>query len=111
MIVDQPVPGFYRMRRSARHPWAAVSIFYYLSVDPLTGEELLERPRPLTALLNDRPVSPAWAWTWCAEHPITADEYHYLLTLSRMPGLPEASPDKPIDLNRLPPVYQRRIAK
>ncbi len=110
MIVDAPVPGLYRARRSARHPWRPVAIFTPCPMDPHTGEPL-DRPRILSALIGGKVVDPWRIWTYAAGKPITAEEYSYLMTLSQMPGQPEATPEQRIDLNQLPPVYTRRTPR
>jgi hypothetical protein len=105
--VGDPVPGLYRARRSARHPWRPVRIFYHEPVDPETGEPL-DRPRPLTATIGGKYVNPFVIWSWCADKPIDQAEYDYLMTLAAMPGQPEATPEKPVNLQEMPPVYSRR---
>ena len=107
MIVDKPVQGFYRARRSAKHPWSPVLIFTPCPIDPDHGYPL-DRPRLLSAIINGKPVSPLYIWSWCAGNPISAAEFRYLTHVAAMPGQPEATPHKPIDLNSLPPLYQRR---
>lgn len=102
-----PRPGFYRARRSAKHPYSAVRIFVPCPMDPHYGEPL-DRPRLLSATVNGRPISPHYVWSWCADKPISVEEFDYLTHLGTLPGQPEATPERRIDLGSMAPVYQRR---
>ena len=103
--VDDPRPGFYKMRLVRGGPWVAVMIWVDDPTDELTGEPL-DRPPMLRALVDEVERDPYEVWTSCAGRPIPHEEYVYLLEMrhyatEHRPDLPDAAPRDPVDWQRV----------
>jgi len=108
--IDQPVVGFYRMKLGRRCPWVPVRFQFGPPPDPETGEPLDRSWRWQAFVCGNLADDPFDIWTRCCGQPITRAEYRYMIDLGRYavkydPGLPQAAPDKPIDLHAMRPLY------
>jgi len=106
---DQPVAGFYKMRLVRGGPFVAVRVFFEASRDPATGDVCDRSPR-WQASIDGREADIWRAWPYCSGRPIDQAEYDYLLAVSAHarkhdPSMPEAVPGKPIDMNKLKPIF------
>lgn len=109
-VLDDPVPGFYRVRRGRRLPWQPALIWYPCpfivpwqdSEDPEDWCRPAERRpgRVLRAIVAGRESDPLYVWEW--GHTVTAREYHYLVACASTPGQPEARPKDTVDLTQRP---------
>lgn len=111
--VDTPQAGFYWRRFVKGGPKIPVRLWHGAPIDPETGEEL-ERSHRWQAMVNGDLVTGDTAvievWISCAGNPIDEAEYDYLLALKNHavrhePDLPEAAPNSPIDLHRMPTLF------
>lgn len=110
-----PQPGFYKIRLNGKGPWCAAAVFLPCpmvlpepGIDPSEWCLPLDRSRRWQALVDGRPWHPAKVHAYGRR--ITAQEHAYLSALSsfarwQSPLLPQADPEKPIDLNSLPPLF------
>jgi len=116
--VDQPEPGFFKIREVRGGPYVAARIYHEPARDPQTGE-WLDRSPWWRAEINGRPCGNA------SPDPIKADgvmriwtfgvrinkrEYEHLLNVKNWakrhrPDLPEANPRAQIDLNKMKPIF------
>lgn len=104
--IDRPEPALFRMRLVRGGPWVAAEI----RVDD-AGE--------FSAVIDGEPAGPAHRDpamaarvmdVWISGVRIDAGEHAYLLAMSRWarqsaPDRPEANPDQPINLMRMPPLW------
>jgi hypothetical protein len=108
LLIGEPSPGFYRMKRVKGGVWVPVLIYRPCPLDPYTGEPL-QRWYHLRALVDGQEeVRPLTVWTRL--HPISCAEYLFLVGLHAWardyaPGLPEARTKEPIDLGSMPPLF------
>lgn len=111
--VDEPRPGFFRIRLVKGGPWVAARIEHRPSRDPLTGELLDRSPLwRVTIAGEELPASPdplrAGVFrVWHSGQPISESEYRYLTArrehaIRYEPDLPEAAPRERIDLLSMP---------
>lgn len=109
--IDQPVPGFYQTRLVRKGVWVPVRIWFDYPPDPDNPGQLLDRSPRWQALLCGSPVDDILdLWTHCCGQPIEESEYRYLMdrgkwTTRYVPGHPAANPERPIDLNAIPPLF------
>lgn len=102
----QPIAGFYKSKLVRGGPWVAVRIWFGPPADPITGEEL-DRSHRWQAEIDGKLARQVWdAWPYCAGQPIDEAEYRYLTAMKRHavtyePEMPEASPRRPVDFNKL----------
>jgi hypothetical protein len=106
-IVDQPQPGFFRLRLVRGGPWVCARIYIPCPMDPFTGEPT-ERPRLICAEINGEDVEAHRVWHF--GEPITASEFEFLLAESRWahrysPADPKANPRKKIDPLNIPRLF------
>lgn len=102
---DKPVAGFYQTRLVRGGPFVAVRVWFGQPYDPATGE-YCDRSYRWRAAIDGEQVDVWRVWPACSGRPISEGEYRYLRTMSAHaktyePMMPEASPRKPIDWNRL----------
>lgn len=102
--IDQPEPGFFKLRLVRRGPWVAAKIVFD---GKLWGAEIGGRPAgPPHA---DHDVAGNVMRIWTAGTRITADEYVYLIDVARHaaanPEHPSADPRRPIDINAVAPLF------
>lgn len=115
-IVDQPEPGFFRLRLVRGGPWVCARIFLPCPFDIWSGEPT-ERPRQLLAEIDEEgDLDPAIGMRLVAPHRvwhygevITAREFAFLRADAKWarhnsPTDPKAQPRKkvdPLDIPRL----------
>ena len=75
---DVPVEGFYRMKLVAGAVVSAIRIWFGPPLDPIVRTELDRSPR-WNATANGKPIALDRVWPKCADAPIDAQEYAYLL--------------------------------
>ena len=104
---EAPEPGCYRVRLRRDAPDSALRIWLGPSLDPLTGEEMLERPLHWQCALNGQRVPVEDYWPGCARDRISREEHDRIV--SRNATLDEASPfydpKRSIDLWTAPPPW------
>jgi hypothetical protein len=98
---DQPVAGFYRTRLKSGGVHVAVRVWFGPPKDPVTGEEL-DRSHRWQAEANGSYIDLDRVWPKCADEPIGAQEYAYLLARSEWasehaPESPQANPHLPVN--------------
>ncbi len=106
---DRPVAGFYQMRLVRGGPLVPVRIWFGEPFDPCTGE-WCERSHRWRAAIDGEQVSIWRAWPSCSGRPISEGDYRFMRAMSAHartyePGLPQANPLKPIDLNAMAPIF------
>lgn len=102
LLVDTPVPGWYRRRLIKGGPWVGCVIFYACPMDPESGEPM-DRSRYLLCQVNGEWRDPLETWTWCAGSPISEAEYRFLMAdaahaMEFRPTAPRANPRAKIAL-------------
>lgn len=114
LSISTPVPGFYRRRLVKDGPWVPVRIKPWPLVnddgEPIDREDarcFVSWP-PLRCFVDgqERDVWDQWPFL----HPITEAEFRYMTDTAAWarqyaPHDPTANPKRPIDINRLPPVF------
>jgi hypothetical protein len=127
IILNEPQPGFYRTKDVRGGVWIAVKIedhspredcpvcgaagFEYTPGDPCgecngTGS-ILVGDEEFKAWKGGREVNIDSVWPYAAAHPITEQEYDYLLGRQtyaevRDPEAPEANPKEVVDILKAP---------
>lgn len=106
---DKPVAGFYQMRLVKGGPFVPVRIWFGTSFDPATGE-WNDRSHHWRACIDGQQVDIWRAWPGCSGRAISEGEYRYMRATTAHakayePGLPQANPKAPIDLNRMAPLF------
>jgi hypothetical protein len=116
--VGEPREGFYRARLINNGLWVAVRFWFG---QPVIDGEVQDRSPRWCVEVNGRtdyfdkeaghrvPLDAIERWPWCAGHPITEREYHFLLRRKgwaedHAPEHPAAKPHEPINLRKLPPL-------
>lgn len=79
---DTPIAGFYRARLRSGAVYVGVRIWFGPPKDPVTGEEL-DRSHRWQAEANGQYIDLERVWPRCADEPINASEYAYLMTRQR----------------------------
>ena len=104
---EQPTPGCYRVRLRRGAPDSAVRIWLGNSIDPVTGEEMSERPLLWQAELNGQRVPLEQVWPGCAKAPIDRAEHDRIVERNRTldDTSPFYDPTRPIDIGRSAPVF------
>jgi hypothetical protein len=107
---DQPVAGYYKRRLVKNGPWIPVRIWFSAPTDPHQPGETLDRSPRWQAELDGREIGIWDVWPACSGHPIDEAEFRYMIATAaharkHEPHMPEADPDRSIDLNRLPPLF------
>lgn len=100
--VEDPAPGFYRMRLRRGAHWVGVRIWHGPPHDPDTGEVMDRSPR-WQAEINGEYVELERVWPRCGRDPVDEAEYHHLIALrdwgrEHDPDGPQANPHRPVDL-------------
>jgi hypothetical protein len=81
---ETPTAGCYRIRLTKGGPFVALRIWHGQSLDPVTGEEMIERPLFWQCRLNGTQFVPVEDfWPFCAQHKISRAEYARICRLSR----------------------------
>jgi hypothetical protein len=104
LLVDRPVPGFYKLRFVRGGPWVPVRIYMGQAPDPDDGE--LRGMHTMRAMVDGKDMDPLWAWTACAGHPIAEHDYRYMRAMTTHaktfePDMPEANPRQAVDWKNL----------
>ena len=116
MRVDIPEAGYYKRRFVRGGPWVPVRLWFGAPRDPITGDELERSHRwqaEVRGLAVTDEIEVLDTWIGCAGNPITETEYADMLSKiehaeTRDQRLPEFKPDQKIDLNKMPPLFQRK---
>jgi hypothetical protein len=120
-ILLRPLPGFYvlRLRRGAPCVPALIHQLCPMVVPQPTvirGPDPNDWCRPVVcsprfgALVDGKPSPIERVWMACSLRPISPEEYAFRIGPLRRwarvhPGMPEASPDKPVDLDALASLF------
>ena len=120
-VLLRPRPGFYVMRLRRTAPLVPALIYQLCPMvmpqpTALGGPDPEEWCRPLDrsprcgALIDGKGVPIDAVWTARSLRPVTPEEYAFRIGPLRRwaranPAMPEARPDKPIDLAALPPLF------
>lgn len=104
-VVDEPQPGFFRMRLVKRGPYVPAKIE---NVDGKWSATINGKPQLPTH--EDPMLASGVLDIWHSAKIIDEAEYKYLIGLKEWaervkPDHPAANPYKPIDLKTLPPVF------
>lgn len=110
---DKPAAGFFKRRLVRGGPWVPVRIWFSAPSDPHQPGQLLDRSPRWQAELDGREIDIWSVWPGCSGHPIDKQEYDFLRATNahartHEPAMPEANPERRIDLNKMPPVYKRK---
>jgi hypothetical protein len=98
--IETPTAGCYRIRLAKGGPFVGLRIWLGHALDPVTGEEMSERPMLWQCRLNGTQLVPvADYWPGCAKHRISEAEYARICRLSRTmnPKHPFYDPRRPIN--------------
>lgn len=109
--VDQPEPGFFKLRLARGGPWVPARIWYGPPIDPITGEDLDRSPRLQAQTFDFEPTADfvriCKVWT----HGVRIDEAEYdfmrasiAYAKAHRPSDPIANPFRTVDVASLPPV-------
>ncbi len=117
----RPRPGFYVMRLVRGGPLVAALLYQFCPMvmpqptalhgpDPEEWCRLLDRSPRYGALINGKRVSVERVWTARSLRPISVAEYAFRTGPLRHwaranPEMPEARPNEPVDLARLPSLF------
>ena len=117
----RPRTGFYFMRLKRSTPLIPALIYQLCPMvipQPTTvdGPNPAEWCRPLDrsprfgALFDGKPVAIDRVWTSRSLRPVSREEYAFRIGPLRRwaranPGMPEARPERPVDLAALPPLF------
>ena len=120
-ILLRPLPGFYVTRWRRGTPLVPALICQLCPMvipQPTTvdGPNPAEWCRPLDrsprfgALIDGKPVAIDRVWTSRSLRPVSREEYAFRIGPLRRwaranPGMPEARPERPVDLAALPPLF------
>ena len=115
MRLDDPQPGFFRMRLVRGGPFVAAEIRHGYPTDPATGEELTERPVMWEALINGYriatpspdPVAAGVFRIWGIATPEKEHIARYIKDMNwwaedNQAEWPDASPEKPVNPTKIP---------
>lgn len=102
----EPQCGYFKRRLVRGGAWVPVKIWLDSETDPETGE--LVRDEIMCCDVGLHPADPDEHWTSVCAHPITKEEYTYLIRLMKYAKKhddrePLANPRQPIDLFTVPP--------
>jgi hypothetical protein len=120
-VLIRPKPGFYVMRPGRGGP-IAPAIIWQLCPMVLPQPNAVSGPHPedwcrpldrspvLRAQINGKPVPIDRVWTARSLRPIRATEYAFRIGPLQQwarsgPTMPEANPDRPVNLASLPPLF------
>lgn len=110
-ILDQPKPGFFRLRLVKNGPWVAAKISYGPQLDTdglaMLDEGDLWSTRIDDELIADPSPDPHVAHVdrvWIYGEEITEAEYEFLLLDSAWQRSQGISARKPVELRKLPPI-------
>lgn len=75
MVLNRPVPGFYKRRLCSKGPWVPALIYESPARDPETGQAM-DRAPALLCIVDGREACPYEQWTNL--HPVQREEYERL---------------------------------
>ena len=114
--IDDPRPGFFRLRLVKNGPFVGAELRYGPPRDPETGGIMSERSYQWETLVNGKlvsepspdPVKAGVFRVWLSGTQIEEPEYRYLIAdrewcERHAPAAPEANPTASIQLAELPP--------
>lgn len=106
-ITTEPQSGFYRCKLVKGGPWVPVAIWVDQEIDE-AGELLSDET--IECLVDGKPQDADQIWSWCADKPITENEYKYRIefgnwTREWSPDSPEANPRTALDPHQAAPVF------
>ena len=120
-ILLRPRPGFYVMRLKRGAPLVSALICQLCPMvipqpttvdgpDPDDWCRPLDRSLRYGALIDGKPAAVDRVWTSRSLRPVNPEEYAFRIGPLRRwaranPGMPEARPEKPVDLAALPPLF------
>jgi len=120
-ILIRPELGFYVMRLASGAPLVAAVIYRLCPMvipEPanVTGPDPSEWCRPLDrspryeARIDGKRVALDWVWTARSLRRVSRDEFEFRIGPLRRwarhnPGAPEATPQRPVDLDAIPPLF------
>ena len=104
---NDPEVGFYKTRLVKDGPWVPVAIWMVQHVNE-AGELIADEE--LRCKVNDCPEDPYKVWTWCANRPITEEEYRYHIKYGRWaeewkPEDPAARPRQAMNVMTSEPAF------
>lgn len=104
--LDDPQPGFFKLRAVKTAPMVAAAIFLPCPIDPFYGFPL-DRPRHLQAHINGQDAN--LDRVWMNGELIKFAEYRFLMAdrdwaSKYAPHLPEANPSRGVNIRDLAPV-------
>ncbi len=108
--IDKPMPGYWMIRLAKGAPEVPACIEYEQTThEPGNPENVMERSAVLTARIRGEVVPIDRVWLRRGR-TITKAEHDFQVADARWaerhaPAEPKANPDKPIDLNKLKPVF------
>lgn len=108
--IDRPQPGYWMIRLVKGAPEVPACIQYEQTThEPGNPENLMERSAILTARINGDVVRMDRVWLRRGRS-ITKAEHDFQVADARWaakhsPGEPKANPDRPVDLNSIPPIF------
>ena len=102
-IVDQPQPGFFKLRMVRGGPFVSALIYLPCMIDPDFGFPL-DRARRLMALIDGKPADPFHVWNY--GRMIDEAEYLYLSDLASWTrkyarSAPEARPTEKVNVREV----------
>ena len=120
-LLLRPLPGFYVMRLRRGAPLVPALIYQFCPMvlpqpTAIHGPHPDEWCRPLDrcprygALIDGKPVPIDRVWTARSLRPVSPEEYAFRIGPLRRwarahPAMPEARPERPVDLAALPPLF------
>lgn len=108
MKIEEPQPGWYRTRLVRGGVYVGARIWLDAERCPESGDLLSDEV--LRAEVDGKPADPHDVWMRCADEPVSAEEYAFLIADRRhardwRPNDPEATPRAPVNLNSMPPIF------
>ena len=108
-VINKPEPGFFKMRLVKGGPWVPALIYRPCPIEfkPETFQ-WIDRVYHLKAEIDGMPTDVDRVWL--SGQYIIAAEYLYLRAdrawvRQHAPHLPEATPERPIDISRMTPIF------
>lgn len=108
LLVDRPIPGWYRRRLVRGGPWVPVLIYWRCPM----GEDCLplDRSPVLLCQVAGEDADPYAQWSHVAGNPISAIDYEVMVRqrawdIRYDPASPAANPKVRVDIRALPPAF------
>lgn len=113
--LDEPRPGFFKLRQVRGGPWVGSRIEYEHPTDPETGELLTERSKLWVTTINGKlvrapspdPVRAGVFQVWCSGTEIKESDYRFMVAdhewaTKHAPDDPVANPTEKVEIGNLP---------